>query len=117
MWREHITSLPIVLLFLAAWIVGVCGYMDAESESERSKCRAIVDEMISSEMENSVQLQALLESDIELMATTDQEETPLIYGRKLSEALAKRIKLMSAHRDDEPFIDPEYIERNAGRTA
>ena len=22
MWREHITSLPIVLLFLAAWIVG-----------------------------------------------------------------------------------------------
>jgi len=102
---------------VAAWIVGVCGYMDAESEPERSACRAIIDDMISSEMENSVRLQALLESDIEIMATTDQGETPLIYGRKLSEALAKRMELMSAHRDDEPFIDPEYIERNAGRRA
>jgi hypothetical protein len=29
----------------------------------------------------------------------------------------KRMKLMTAHRDDEPYIDPEYIERNAGRRA
>ena len=29
----------------------------------------------------------------------------------------KGMRLMSAHRDDEPYIDPEYIERNAGQTA
>jgi hypothetical protein len=29
----------------------------------------------------------------------------------------KRIELMTAHRDDEPYIDPEYIEKNAGQLA
>ena len=73
--------------------------------------------MIAGELENSSRLSALLDSEIELLATTDQGETPLIYGQNLKELLAKRVVLMTAHRDDEPFIDPRYIERNAGRRA
>ena len=58
----------------------------------------------------------MLESDVEFMATTDLGETALMYGRNLKEMVEKRMKLMAAHRDDEPYIDPDYIERNAGRT-
>jgi hypothetical protein len=51
------------------------------------------------------------------MATTDQGETPLIYGQNLRESVLKRMALMEAHREDEPFIDPAYMERQAGRPA
>jgi glucuronate isomerase len=73
--------------------------------------------MITRELTNSEQLLTLLDSDIEFMATTDRGESALMYGRNLKEMVQKRIKLMSAHRDDEPYIDPEYIERNAGQPA
>ncbi len=100
---------------VAAWIVGVCGHMEATSGAEKKKCRAMLDEMIDKEMENSDTLLGLLDSDVEFMATTELTETPLIHGRNMKELLTRRIALMSAHRDDEPFIDPEYIERNAAR--
>jgi hypothetical protein len=100
---------------VAAWIVGVCGYMQATSDITKAECRRIVDEMIGRELENSEQLLALLSSSVEFMATTDLEETALIHGRNLKELLAKRVALMVAHRGDEPWIDPEYIERNAGQ--
>jgi hypothetical protein len=50
---------------------------------------------------------------VAFMATTDQGETPLIYGENLRESLQRRMALMEAHRDDEPFIDPDYMERQA----
>jgi hypothetical protein len=100
---------------VAAWIVGVCGYLEATSGVGKKKCRAILDEMIDKEIENSEVLLRLLESRVEFMATTDLTETPLIHGRNMKHLLAKRIAIMSAHREDEPFIDPEYIERNAAR--
>jgi hypothetical protein len=40
------------------------------------------------------------------MATTDQGETPLIYGQNLRESVLKRMALMEAHRDDEPLGRP-----------
>jgi hypothetical protein len=91
--------------------------MQATTESERRECRAVLDAMITRELENSAQLLQLLDSGVEFMATTDRGETALIYGRNLKEMVRKRMKLMTAHRDDEPYIDPEYIERNAGRRA
>jgi hypothetical protein len=100
---------------VAAWVVGVCGYMEATSGVEQRDCRTVLDEMTTKELENSEHLLALLESDVEFMATTDLTETPLIHCRNMKELLTRRIALMSAHRDDEPFIDPEYIERNAAR--
>jgi hypothetical protein len=102
---------------VAAWVAGVCGYMQATGDSERGECRALIDGMVVSELENSERLLALLDSDVEFMATTDQGETPLMYGRNLKEMLAKRMELMAEHRGDEPYIDPDYIERNAGRPA
>ncbi|UCG86483.1 MAG: hypothetical protein JSW71_21725 [Gemmatimonadota bacterium] len=100
---------------VAAWIVGVCGYMEATSGVEKKKCRAIVEEMITKEVENSEALGELLDSNVEFMATTALDETPLIHGRNMKELLSRRVALMTAHRNDEPFIDPEYIERNAAR--
>ncbi|UCD24410.1 MAG: hypothetical protein JSW51_00375 [Gemmatimonadota bacterium] len=100
---------------VAAWIVGVCGYMDAVSGVEKKKCRAILDEMIAKELENSEQLLELLDSEVEFMATTDLTETPLIHGRNMRQLLARRMALMVKHRTDEPFIDPGYIERQAAK--
>jgi hypothetical protein len=100
---------------VAAWVVGVCGYVEATGGAEKRDCRTVLDEMITKELENSEHLLALIDSDVEFMATTDLTETPLIHGRNIKELLTKRIALMVVHRDDEPFIDPEYIERNAAR--
>jgi len=73
--------------------------------------------MMEGELENSRRLLALLDSGVAFMATTDQGETPLVYGGNLRESLHRRMALMEAHRDDEPFIDPEYMERQAGLPA
>ncbi len=103
---------------VAAWVVGVYGYMEAKEQGDTERmtaCRTLLDGMIDSEIANSRRLLELLDSGIEFMATTDLEETQLIHGRNLDDLLRKRIALMEAHRDDEPFIDPDYIERNAGR--
>ncbi|MFC1529750.1 hypothetical protein ACFL6R_03430 [Gemmatimonadota bacterium] len=103
---------------VAAWVAGVYGYMDArqrEDTERMSVCRALLDSMIDNEIANSRRLLELLDSGVEFMATTDLEETQLIHGRNLDDLLRKRIALMEAHRGDEPFIDPDYIERQAGR--
>ncbi len=101
---------------VAAWIVGVCGYMEADDRAERERCRSVLDDMIRKELENCSNLLALLDSDVEFMATSGTVETPLVHGRNMKELLIKRMTLMSAHRDDEPFIDAEYTERNATRS-
>ncbi len=48
------------------------------------------------------------------MAQTDKGETPLIHGMNMKENLRKKIRLMQEHMNDEPYIDPDYIERKAG---
>lgn len=103
---------------VAAWVAGVHGWLDAKEEGDEermSACRTLLGEMSDREIANSRRLLELLDSGIEFMATTDLEETQLVHGRNLDELLRKRIALMEAHRDDEPFIDPRYIEREAGR--
>jgi hypothetical protein len=100
---------------VAAWIVGVCGYMEATTQTAKQRCRTIVDEMIRKELANSERLRTLCDSGVEFMATTDQEETALIHGRNLAQLLDRRMALMREHRHDEPFIDPNYIEKNARR--
>jgi len=102
---------------VAAWVVGVHGYMKAKKNRNTDRmaaARSLLDGMIDSEIVNSRRLIELLDSEIEFMATTDLEETQLIHGRNLGDLLERRIALMEAHRGDEPYIDPDYIERNAG---
>jgi hypothetical protein len=105
---------------IAAWIVGVYGYMDgrnqeskAKSQQLKAKSLGIIAELIDLEIQNSKELIELLNSGIEFMAMTDREETPLVYGDNLKEILKKRIELMEKHREDEPYIDFDYIERKA----
>jgi hypothetical protein len=102
---------------VAAWIAGVGGYMEATTDDERSRTRTLVRQMMEEELENSRRLLELLDSGVAFMAITDRAETPLIYGENLRESIRKRIALMDAHRDDEPFIDPAYMERQAGMPA
>jgi hypothetical protein len=70
--------------------------------------------MIQLEISNSRELIELFDSGIEFIALTDQGETPLMYGVNLPDLLVKRIELMKAHINDDPFIDHNYIERMAG---
>jgi hypothetical protein len=100
---------------VAAWIAGVHGFLDAENESEKEKNREFLKDAMKKEIENSKQLLELLASGVEFMAVTDMGETPLIHGNNLNDLLQKRITLMEAHMEDEPFIDPLYIEKNAGK--
>ena len=99
---------------VAAWIVGVYGYMAARNESERKHNKDFLKDSINREIANSQDLMEFLRTDVEFMALTDQGETPLMYGNNLEELVARRIELMRAHINDEPFIDHDYIERKAG---
>nr|NIM11288.1 hypothetical protein [Candidatus Aminicenantes bacterium]NIM78068.1 hypothetical protein [Candidatus Aminicenantes bacterium]NIN17388.1 hypothetical protein [Candidatus Aminicenantes bacterium]NIN41281.1 hypothetical protein [Candidatus Aminicenantes bacterium]NIN84054.1 hypothetical protein [Candidatus Aminicenantes bacterium] len=99
----------------AAWIAGVHGFLDAENDPEKEKNRELLKNAMKKEIKNSKQLLELLASGIEFMAVTDIGETPLIHGNNLKDLLQKRITLMEAHMKDEPFIDPLYIEKNAGK--
>jgi hypothetical protein len=89
--------------------------MEAESDGMREEARGILQDGITRELENSQRLLELLEGEIEFMATTDRDETPLIHGTNLRESVKKRMGLMEAHRNDDPYIDPEYMERQAGQ--
>lgn len=102
---------------VGAWVAGVHGYLNAErngDEAGMDSCRALLREMMEKEIENSERLLSLLESGVEFIATTDQEETQLIHGDNLGELLQKRILLMQEHKEDKPYIDQDYIERMAG---
>ena len=100
---------------VAEWIASVYGYMNAKNSSEKKKAKQLLKAMIEKEIANTEALSELLDSDVEFMATTNKGETPLIYGDNLKELLPKRIALMRKHADDEPFIDPNYIEKKAGQ--
>lgn len=99
---------------VAAWVAGVYGYMNAKDTREQELAGKNIKEMIRKEIENSIALSELLDSDIEFMAMTEQGETPLIYGKNLKQLLEIRIKLMEDHMNDKPFIDHGYMERKAG---
>jgi len=100
---------------VAAWVAGVYGWMEATNAGEKTRWRAVLDDMIAKEIANSRELLALVDSGIEFMATSGEGESPLMHGRNLKTLLATRIALMERHAGDDPFIDPHYMERMAGR--
>ena len=103
---------------VAAWVAGVHGWLDADKAGDtaaRSHWRLVIDDLIAREIANSLELMGLVDSGVEFMVTTDLGESPLVHGRNLKELLARRIALMQRHAKDDPFIDPGYMERMAGR--
>lgn len=99
---------------VAAWIAGVHGYINATEDSERKRWRKTIKDMMIKEIQNTENLIALFDSGIEFMALTEQGETPLIYGSNLPEHLARRLELMRAHINNEPYFDPQYMLRKSG---
>jgi hypothetical protein len=100
---------------VSAWVAGVYGWMGAEQGAEKARWRTVLDRMIAKEIANSRDLMDLVGSGVEFMATTDLGESPLMHGRNLRDLLARRIALMERHAQDDPYIDPGYMERMAGR--
>ena len=100
---------------IAAWITGVHGYMQAKTDSEKKENRELVKEMIEKEIANTKELKELwTSSGIEFMSVTDKGENQLVYGDNMGDLFDKRIAVMKKHINDEPFIDPNYMERKAG---
>jgi hypothetical protein len=100
---------------VAAWVAGVHGWIGAADAPDKSRWRAVIDDLIAREIANSLELMTLVDSGVEFMVTTDLGESPLVHGRNLKDLLARRIVLMQRHAKDDPFIDPGYMERMAGR--
>jgi hypothetical protein len=98
----------------AAWVAGVYGFLNSRSAGEKRRHRKRIAEFIENEIANTRSLISLLDTGVEFMATAHTGETPLVHGQNLKPALDRRIRLMEAHREDIPRIDPDYMEKNAG---
>lgn len=96
----------------AVWIAAVHRYVDNPDPGIRAECRAELDGMIKSEMDNSRNLLALWsEAPVEWMIVSGGQETPFIYGENFPRLLENKIRLMEKYGDAEPFIDPGYMFR------
>ncbi len=97
---------------VAAWTVGVYGWLEAESMRARKRYRRLLDEMIDREIANTERLLRLWrESDTHFMAVSCVGETPFIYGENFGEGLQKKIDLMRRYREVEPRIDSGIMWR------
>ncbi len=95
-----------------AWIASVHGYRQASDPALKETYKADVQEMIDHELENTKTLFTLWRnSKTDFMAVSTIGETAHCYGGNFGELLKKKIDLMERHRNDEPFIDADYMWR------
>ena len=99
---------------IAVWVDSVYGFIQAETRHEKESCKMACREMMLREISNSREILELFNTGVSFMALTDQGETPLIYGVNLPDLIKNRIQLMEKHMNDDPFIDPDYVERMSG---
>lgn len=97
---------------LSAWIAGVHGYLQAESEEDKQSKLAMVREMVASELANTKALLTLWESSVvDFMPVNAYTETMHEYGTNFGEVLQRKIDLMEKYGDRLPHIDPNYMWR------
>ncbi|MBI4417786.1 MAG: hypothetical protein HY563_03350 [Ignavibacteriales bacterium] len=97
---------------VTAWIEGVHGYRKAKSLREKEKYRQVTRDMVEREIGNTRNLLELWRtSTVEFIPISKTGESLHIYGTNFGELLGKKLELMEAHRNDEPFIDPGYMWR------
>lgn len=97
---------------VAAWIVGVHGYLQATSDAEREDNRALVQSLIDDELENAKELLELWRSTTTVfMPIHERGEWMHDYGPNFATGLEKKIRLMEQYRDHPPYIDPNYLWR------
>ena len=99
---------------IAAWITGVHGYIRSTEDSDRKKYRALLDEMIASEISNMEELLLLFDSDISFIALMKNGESPLMYGENIQDQIRTKIALMKKYGKLDPYIDPDYMVKKAG---
>lgn len=100
---------------VAGWIEGVHGYIEAEDEATRTRCRALVREIVLDEKANARDLlQHVRTARTEWMLSSAVGETTFIYGDNLADLLERKIALMEGREDDEPYIDPDFMWRVPG---
>jgi hypothetical protein len=100
---------------VAAWVSAVHGFMATQNELKKESFREAVRSLMELEIKNSFSLLELLSDDVEFMVLTDKGETPLVHGLNIKDNIRKRIALMQDHIDDEPHIDPDYIQKMSGK--
>ncbi len=96
---------------LAAWVVGVHGYLDAVDPAVKESKHRIVKAMMDDEIANIKTLIKLYkESHTDFMAISDISEDLYSYcSVNFTQWLEKKIKLMEAHKNDAPYIDPNFM--------
>ncbi|MFQ6037688.1 MAG: hypothetical protein ACE5LV_03625, partial [Candidatus Aminicenantales bacterium] len=96
----------------AVWVYAVHEYLESENARGKARCRRILAEMMEQEIQNTRELLELWEtSGVEWMIVSGRGETPFIHGKNFPKLLKRKAALMERHRQDEPFIDPEYMFR------
>lgn len=97
---------------IAGWIAGVRGYMTAPSRDEQMAMLSAVRGTIDDELRNAEDLLRLWNtSHTNFMPIASLGENWAFYGDNLGELLQKKIDLMKKHREDIPFIDPNFMWR------
>jgi hypothetical protein len=97
----------------AVWIYAVHEYLDSPDLSIKADYQMLLDKMIDREIQNCRELLRLWEeAPLEWMIIS-VTETPFIHGENFPKLLRKKIALMERHKNDEPYIDPDYMFRVA----
>lgn len=97
---------------ILAWIAGVHGYLETESESKRVEYLNLTREMVQSELANTRNLLSLWKSSKTVfMPIHKKGEWMHDYGPNFGELLKKKIQLMEQYGDRMPRIDPDYMWR------
>ena len=97
---------------LAGWIANVRGYMTASSRNTQMAALSTVRATIDDELKNAEDLLRLWRtSRTNFMPIASLGENFAFYGSNLGELLQKKIDLMRKHRENTPFIDPDFMWR------
>lgn len=97
---------------VAGWITSVRGYMTASSRGAQTAMLSSVRATIDDELRNAGDLLRLWNtSHTNFVPVASLGENWAFYGSNLGELLQKKIDLMRKHREDTPFIDPDFMWR------
>lgn len=95
-----------------AWTEAVHGYLQSHSPETREHYLSLTRSMVQSEIDNTKSLlEVWNEGATETIPISRIGETLHIYGENFGELLQRKIGLMEAHKNDEPYIDPDYMWR------
>ena len=97
---------------IAGWIAGVHGYMAASSPDVQAAMRAEVLATIDDEIKNAEELLQLWNTtQVDFIPVSTVGENFALYGENMGALIQKKIALMKKHREDTPYIDPDFMWR------